>query len=252
MKKIVVSGGFDPVHIGHLRMFQKAKDLGDHLNVIINSDEFLESKKGYKFMDFEERKEIILGFSCVDEVTKCIDKDNTVCKTLEMLCKNGAIDIFANGGDRKNADDIPEYKVCVENNIELVFEIGGGKIQSSSELTKSFLNYIEERPWGKFENILEEETYLVKKLTVNPHHKLSLQYHNNREEFWVVTSGKGKVTISDSEFLAEVGSRFYIEKKDIHRIENDSSEPLVLIEVQLGDAISEDDIVRLEDTYGRN
>ena len=55
MKKIVVSGGFDPVHIGHLRMFQKAKDLGDHLNVIINSDEFLESKKGYKFMDFEER-----------------------------------------------------------------------------------------------------------------------------------------------------------------------------------------------------
>ena len=134
----------------------------------------------------------------------------------------------------------------------MVFEIGGGKIQSSSELTKSFLNYIEERPWGKFENILEEETYLVKKLTVNPHQKLSLQYHNNREEFWVVTSGKGKVTISDSEFLAEVGSRFYIEKKDIHRIENDSSEPLVLIEVQLGDAISEDDIVRLEDTYGRN
>ena len=99
---------------------------------------------------------------------------------------------------------------------------------------------------------MEEETYLVKKLTVNPHQKLSLQYHNNREEFWVVTSGKGKVTISDSEFLAEVGSRFYIEKKDIHRIENDSSEPLVLIEVQLGDAISEDDIVRLEDTYGRN
>ena len=252
MKKIVVSGGFDPIHIGHLRMFQKAKNLGDHLNVIINSDEFLQEKKGFKFMNFEERKEIILGFSCVDEVTKCIDEDNTVCKTLEMLSKKGAIDVFANGGDRKNTDDIPEYQVCVENKIELVFEIGGNKIQSSSALTKPFLNYIEERPWGKFENILEEKNFLVKKLTVNPYQKLSLQYHNNREEFWVVTSGKGKVTISDSEFLAEVGSRFYIEKKDIHRIENDSSEPLVLIEVQLGDAISEDDIVRLEDTYGRN
>ena len=82
MKKIVVSGGFDPVHIGHLRMFQKAKELGDHLNVIINSDSFLEEKKGYKFMNFEERKEIILGFSCVDQVTKCIDTDNTVCKTI--------------------------------------------------------------------------------------------------------------------------------------------------------------------------
>jgi cytidyltransferase-like protein len=252
MKKIVVSGGFDPVHIGHLRMFQKAKDLGDHLNVIINSDEFLEEKKGYKFMNFEERKEIILGFSCVDEVTKCIDHDNTVCKTLEMLSKNNAINIFANGGDRENSEDIPEKKVCNENNIELVFGIGGGKIQSSSDLTKPFLNYIEERPWGTFENILDEESFLVKKLTVNPKQKLSLQYHNHREEHWIVTSGKGMVTISGKQFPAEVGSRFFIEKKDIHRIENDHEESLVLIEVQLGDKISEEDIVRLEDTYGRN
>ena len=251
MKKIVVSGGFDPVHIGHLRMFQKAKELGDHLNVVINSDEFLEEKKGYSFMNFEERKEIILGFSCVDEVTKCIDLDNTVCKTLEILCKKNAIDIFANGGDRKNIQDIPEYKVCKENNIELVFGIGGGKIQSSSELTKSLLNYTEERPWGSFENILDEKNYLVKKLTINPKQKLSLQYHNHREEHWIVTNGKGKVIISGKEFPAEVGSRFFIEKKEIHRIENDFNEPLVLIEVQLGEEISEGDIVRLEDTYGR-
>ena len=252
MKKIVVSGGFDPVHIGHLRMFQKARELGDHLNVVINSDEFLEEKKGYSFMNFEERKEIILGFSCVDEVTKCIDQDNTVCKTLEMLSKKNAIDIFANGGDRKNIEDIPEYKVCEDNNVELVFGIGGGKIQSSSELTKPFLNYTEERPWGSFENILDEKNYLVKKLIVNPMQKLSLQYHNHREEHWIVTNGKGKVVISGKEFLAEVGSSFFIEKKEIHRIENDYDEPLVLIEVQLGEKISEEDIVRLEDTYGRN
>ena len=252
MKKIVVSGGFDPVHIGHLRMFQKAKELGDHLNVIINSDEFLIKKKGYKFMNFKERREIILGFSCVDKVTKCIDSDNTVCKTLEMLSKNNSIDIFANGGDRKNLEDIPEEKVCAENNIKMVFGVGGGKVQSSSELTKSFSNYIEQRPWGKFENILEEKTYLVKKLTVNPKQKLSLQYHNNRMEFWVVTSGKGKVRISDKEFNADVGSRFFIGKRFIHRIENDHDEPLVLIEVQIGDMISEEDIIRLEDNYVRS
>ena len=93
---------------------------------------------------------------------------------------------------------------------------------------------------------------MVKKLTVNPKQKLSLQYHNHREEHWIVTNGKGKVTISGKEFPAEVGSRFFIEKKDIHRIENDHEESLVLIEVQLGDKISEEDIVRLEDTYGRN
>ena len=79
MKRIVVSGGFDPVHIGHLRMFERAKQLGDHLNVILNSDQFLLKKKGYKFMDFQERREIILGFECVDEVTESVDKDETVC-----------------------------------------------------------------------------------------------------------------------------------------------------------------------------
>ena len=88
-------------------------------------------------------------------------------------------------------------------------------------------------------------------MTVNPYQKLSLQYHNNRKEYWVVTSGKGKITISDQEFIAGVGSHFLIEKKEIHRIENNSNEPLVLIEVQYGDIISEKDIIRLEDDYGR-
>jgi cytidyltransferase-like protein len=252
MKKIVVSGGFDPVHIGHLRMFQKAKDLGDHLNVIINSNEFLEEKKGYKFMNFEERKEIILAFSCVDEVTKCIDEDNTVCKTLEMLSKKDAIDVFANGGDRKNSEDIPEQEVCAKNNINLVFGVGGDKIQSSSNLLKPFLNDIEERPWGKFEVILEDKNFLVKKLTVNPYQKLSLQYHNNRSEHWVVTKGTGKIKISNKDFLAKVGSQYFVDKKEIHNIENNNNEPLVLIEIQIGEIISEEDIVRLDDNYGRS
>ena len=110
MKRIVVSGGFDPVHIGHLRMFERAKQLGDHLNVILNSDQFLLKKKGYKFMDFKKEEEIILGFECVDEVTESVDKDETVCKTIEMLAKKNEIDVFANGGDREKANDLPEAK----------------------------------------------------------------------------------------------------------------------------------------------
>ena len=82
MKKIVVSGGFDPVHVGHLELLQEAKKLGDHLTVILNSDRFLKEKKGFIFMPFRERKKILLGFNCVDKVINCIDNDATVCETL--------------------------------------------------------------------------------------------------------------------------------------------------------------------------
>ena len=102
MKTVVVSGGFDPVHIGHLQLFEEAKKLGDHLIVIVNSDKFLQEKKNFVFMPFNERKQIILGFSCVDEVIDSIDEDHTVRKTLQKLSSNRKIDIFANGGDRKN------------------------------------------------------------------------------------------------------------------------------------------------------
>ena len=251
MKRIVVSGGFDPVHIGHLRMFERAKQLGDHLNVILNSDQFLLKKKGYKFMDFQERREIILGFECVDEVTESVDKDETVCKTIEMLAKKNEIDVFANGGDREKANDLPEAKICEENNIQMVFGIGGEKIQSSSILTNSFLNYNEKRPWGIFENIHTDESFLVKRLVVNPGEKLSSQFHNHREEYWIVVKGKGKVTISEKIFDAKIGSTFHIKEKEIHRLENSGKDPLVIIEVQIGDFISEEDIIRLDDEYGR-
>ena len=156
MKKIVVSGGFDPVHIGHLELLEDAKKLGNHLTVILNSDRFLQQKKGFIFMPFEERKKILLGFSCVDKVVRSIDKDNTVCETLKSLRKKNQVDVFANGGDRKDINDIPEYKICKDNGIEMLFDIGGDKIQSSSELIQQFNNYSEKRPWGYFENLLEE------------------------------------------------------------------------------------------------
>ena len=252
MKKVVVSGGFDPVHIGHLRLFIQAKKLGDHLTVILNSDNFLMKKKGFLFMPFEERKEILMGFSAVDKVLQSIDIDHTVIKSIEKLAEEDAIDIFANGGDRKNIKDIPEYEICKRHDIEMVFDIGGGKIQSSSNLVYPFLNYKENRPWGNFENLDEEKNFLVKKLTVKPNQKLSLQYHNKRSEYWVVVKGRGLITLDNNEIKCKPGSSFFIEKKQKHRIENTGSENLIIIEVQMGAKLSEEDIVRIEDKYNRN
>ena len=130
MKIAVASGGFDPIHVGHLRMFQEAAKLGS-LTVVINTDEWLLRKKSYVFMPWEERAEIISAFDCVDRVVAAKDDDRTVCETLRELRP----DIFANGGDR-GATNTPESLVCEELGIEMVYGVGGGKVQSSSELVE--------------------------------------------------------------------------------------------------------------------
>ena len=129
-KKIVaISGGFDPIHIGHVRMIQDARKLGKVI-VFLNTDEWLKRKKGYVFMTWEERAEIISAFECVDNVVEALDDDKTVCESLKVLKP----DIFANGGDRKEGN-VPEYIVCSELNIKMCFGVGGNdKPQSSSWL----------------------------------------------------------------------------------------------------------------------
>jgi len=126
---VAVSGGFDPLHIGHIRYFKEAKALGDELIVILNTDKFLLEKKGFVFMPYQERREMVENVKYVDRVMKCIDKDQTVCKTLKSLKP----DIFAKGGDRTLAN-IPEKATCIANGIGMLFGVGGGKIQSSSDL----------------------------------------------------------------------------------------------------------------------
>jgi len=136
-KVVVVSGGFDPLHIGHVQLFKAAKELGDTLVIIMNNDNWLKYKRGYVFMPENERKEIIKELQCVDRVIlteHSFDTDDiSICETLTELKP----DIFANGGDRK-ADNIPEYKLCKELGIEMVFNLGN-KIQSSSELLKRYV-----------------------------------------------------------------------------------------------------------------
>lgn len=135
---VAVSGGFDPIHAGHVRMIREAAALGDRLVVIMNNDNWLKHKKGYAFMPEAERKEIIEAIKGVDEVVvtshPVVVTDRSVCAELRMIKPH----IFANGGDR-TGDNIPEVAVCDEIGTTMVFEVGkGGKMQSSSWLLKNF------------------------------------------------------------------------------------------------------------------
>ncbi len=128
---VAISGAFDPIHIGHVRYIREAAKLGDRLVVILNSDDFLLRKKGFVFMPFEERKEILENFKGVSEVIAAVDEDQTVCKTLQLVKPN----IFAKGGDRTGPENIPEAKTCHKIGCKLVTNVGGGKIRSNSELS---------------------------------------------------------------------------------------------------------------------
>lgn len=132
----MVSGGFDPIHIGHVRLLQEAKKLGDELVVLLNNDNWLELKKGFVFMPENERKEIIEAFHFVDRVVLSSHQKGTtdisVIEDLKVLRPH----VFAKGGDR-NSGNIPELAICNELGCVIVNDVGwGGKVQSSSELVK--------------------------------------------------------------------------------------------------------------------
>lgn len=137
---VAVSGGFDPTHVGHARLFLEAKKLGDKLIVILNNDNWLVKKKGYVFMPQHERKELLEHFASVDKVILTSHgkdtSDMSVCRELKKIKP----DIFANGGDRK-LDNIPEAEICRQIGCKMIFSLGrGGKVQSSSWLLNKFLN----------------------------------------------------------------------------------------------------------------
>tara|TARA_B100001758_G_C17901959_1_gene349144 strand:+ start:155 stop:553 length:399 start_codon:yes stop_codon:yes gene_type:complete len=129
MKKVAISGYFDPIHIGHLEYIKLARELGDYLIVIVNNDKQAYLKKGKSFMCEDDRLQIVSQIKGVDEAVMSIDEDKTVCKTLDLLKP----DIFANGGDRSNSE-IPEFKICKENGTQVMDGLGN-KIRSSSDLT---------------------------------------------------------------------------------------------------------------------
>ncbi len=137
---VAVSGGFDPIHIGHVRYFQNAKALGDELVVILNNDNWLMKKKGHVFMPQEERKEIIEAINGVDKVVFTKHPENPTDMSVCLELKEIRPHVFANGGDRKpDGDPVPEVSVCMELGIEMMYNVGhGGKVQSSSWLVDKY------------------------------------------------------------------------------------------------------------------
>ena len=127
----MVSGGFDPIHVGHVRMIREAAQYGDVI-VVANSDFWLFRKKGYNFMAFPERKEILMAIKGVVDVISVDDGDGTVCEALRRVKPT----YFANGGDR-TSENTPEKEVCKELGTTMLWGVGGQKIQSSSELVES-------------------------------------------------------------------------------------------------------------------
>ena len=250
----LVSGGFDPVHVGHLRMFKDAKNLSDKVVLLLNNDEWLIKKKGKPFMNENQRKEILDEFKSIAEViiqTSCEKSSSRAIE--EFVNKNPNKSIcYCNGGDRSNIKNILESDICKKLGVSLEFGIGGEeKVESSSQLTKNYLGNVEKRPWGNYHVIAKNTGYQIKEIKVTQGSKLSLQKHEARSEFWQIVKGDSKITIENQEYFLKEKEHIYIPKDTIHRIENIGEEELIFIEIQLGEILKEEDIIRLEDDYGR-
>ena len=252
MKVIVVSGGFDPLHSGHISYFKDAKSHGDKLIVALNSDSWLEKKKGKSFMPFSERKSIIENLKYVDEVIDFDDDEIGSCihgleKVKELY--NGEEIFFANGGDR-DRENIPEMSV---KGINFIFSIGGDdKKNSSSWILKDWQYYHEQRIWGAFYNLFESDDIKVKELIVDPGKGMSFQKHFKRSEIWLVSKGSCVVNYSkeDPNIRKNVQlnkfDHYFVPVGEWHQITNPFDQPCHLIEIQYGEACIEEDIERVD------
>ena len=251
MKKIVlVTGGFDPIHSGHIEYLRSAKKLGDVLIVGVNSDDWLTRKKGRPFMPITERVTLIESLSMVDHVILFNDHDNTAIeaiKNVKSLYPNDTV-VFANGGDRTK-DNIPEMVV---DNVEFVFSVGGdNKANSSSWILEEWKSPKTTRSWGYYRvlHTVGNRTKL-KELTVNPKTCLSMQRHDHRAEFWFVAEGEAAVytldNASDHDLVGHytLHENIFIKRGQWHMLCNETDQPLKLIEIQYGDNCVEEDIER--------
>ena len=251
MKIVVVSGGFDPIHSGHIAYFEEAKKLGDKLIVALNSDDWLIKKKGKFFMPFNEREIILKNLKPVDDVISFEDDELGSCKDALNKTKLKYPDeeiLFCNGGDR-NKENIPEMEV---SDVTFHFEVGGeDKKNSSSWILKNFEHSSENRVWGKFYNLFVDENLKLKELIVDPKKGMSFQRHFHRNEIWFVSKGKCLINFSkvDAENFQSIELNkeqvFHVEKEAWHQITNPFDEPCHIIEIQYGEKTDEDDIERI-------
>ena len=255
---VVVSGGFDPIHSGHIAYLRESRKLGDRLIVSVNSDDWVVRKKGKFFMPQTERAEIIRNIKCVDDVfvnSSDDDSDGSCTGVLKKLLKkypDSGI-IFANGGDR-TSKNIPEMSIT-DSRLSFEFGVGGtDKKNSSSWILREWKYFTERRVWGEFSNLFEDNAVKVKELIIEPGHGISYQRHFKRSELWFVS--KGMVNVKHA--LASEGpddprvhtltsdDQIHIRVGDYHQAYNPFDKPAHIIEIQYGDETSEDDIERLE------
>ena len=250
MKIVLVTGGFDPIHSGHLAYFQAAKQLGDKLVVGLNSDAWLSRKKSRPFMPMSERFALVSALSIVDEVVVYNDDDGSSCDAIRLVKMRypDADIIFANGGDR-TASNIPEMSI---KDVEFRFGVGGdNKANSSSWILEEWKTPRTTRAWGHY-RVLHEvgANTKLKELTVAPKTCLSMQRHDQRAEFWFVAEGEAAIytldNSSDHELVGHFGvhEHIWIAKNQWHMLCNETDQPIKLIEIQYGENCVEEDIER--------
>lgn len=249
---VVVTGGFDPLHSGHIAYFEAAKQLGDVLLVGINSDAWLERKKGRAFMPGPERISIVKNLKMVDHTVLFDDSDGSAKEAIRnarLIYPDDKI-IFANGGDRTK-ENIPEMDSGVDN-VEFAFGVGGeDKKNSSSWILEDYKAPKTIRNWGYYRVLHEvrgplEPTMVVKELTVDPGKSLSMQYHDFRSEYWIVSEGTAtlKKEGSDQVITLNKHENTTIDRKEWHQLCNETTDPLRVVEIQYGDMCIEEDITR--------
>lgn len=254
MNVVLVTGGFDPLHKGHIEYFKEAKKLGDKLIVGVNSDEWLTRKKGRPFMPFEDRCAIIKELSIVDKVIGFDDSDDSACQAIfHTLSTHGNIKvIFANGGDRTNTTT-PEYATYGDMpNVEFAFGVGGtNKMNSSSWILDEWKTQKTERDWGYW-RVLDhkpEKGYKVKELVIYPGKALSDQKHFKRAEQWIVLEGVVDMQTEWNGNVSKIkliphGMPYEIGKEVWHLASNTGTENAHILEIQWGSECIEEDIER--------
>lgn len=247
MKTIVlVTGGFDPIHSGHIAYINEAKRLGDILIVGANSDAWLARKKGQHFMPITERTEILKNIRAVDGVILFNDDDGSskeAIKNVRQLYPNDHI-IFANGGDRTNLN-IPEMDI-EDPNLEFAFGIGGtNKANSSSWILQEWKAPKTERQWGYYRVLHEAPGMKVKELVVQPGKSLSMQRHTKRSEYWIVEEGIAQVDTDNEVKRLKLHETIEIPVGSWHKLYNITDKECKIVEIQYGLACEEDDIERV-------
>ena len=247
MKIVIVTGGFDPIHSGHINYIREARKLGDMLIVGPNSDRWLQRKKGKAFMSYDERSTILKALEGVDHVMSynddCDDSSDLI-KIVNSRYPDSEI-IFANGGDRGEGNVAEQKLKSNMPNLTFAFGVGGDyKANSSRWILEKWSHDREERPWGRYDVLKNYTNVKVKDILVNPNHCLSYQRHNHRSELWFVASGAGRAIVGDRVVDLEPQTFTVVPQGDWHQLINGSNEPLHIIEIQFGDKCEESDIER--------